>query len=226
MKNCGQYTLSTRLVITKKDEKMKIRLVVRGFEEEFMMRRDSPTVGKGTMRFFLAIVAFKNWIVKTTDIKSAFLQGKELRRVVYIKPPKESDTNNGVVWKSKHELYGLKDGTRQFYISIREELLKSRYEISKMDPAVTFLHKGDKLSGIVRCHVDNFLHAGDEHFEKIMNSLRKRFVAGKIGERNFNYIGFRIIQGKNGIVLDHSRYVKSIENKAMIQNVSWTNTVH
>ena len=57
MKNFGQYTLSTRWAITKKDEKMKARLVVRGFEEEFMMRRVSPTVGKGTMRIFLAIVA-------------------------------------------------------------------------------------------------------------------------------------------------------------------------
>ena len=215
VKNCGQYTLSTRWVITKKDEKMKARLVVRGFEEEFMMRRDSPTVGKGTMRIFLAIVACKNWTVKTTDIKSAFLQGKELRRDVYIKPPKESDTDNGVVWKLKHGLYGLKDGARQFYISIKEELLKLGCKISEMDPAMFFLHKGDKLSGIVCCHVDDFLHAGDEHFEKIMNRLRKRFVAGKVEERNFNYIGFRIIQDKNGIVLDQSRYVGSIENKAI-----------
>ena len=48
-----------------------------------------------------------------------------------------------------------------------------------------------------------------------MNSLRKRFVAGKVEERNINYIGFRIIQDKNGIVLDQSRYVESIENKAI-----------
>ena len=121
VKNCGQYTLSTRWVITKKDEKMKARLVVRGFEEEFMMRRDSPTVGKGTMRIFLAIVACKNWIEKTTDIKSAFLQGKELRSDVYIRPPKEYVTDNGVVRKLRHGLYGLKDGARQFYKNVKEE---------------------------------------------------------------------------------------------------------
>ena len=56
VKNCGQYTLSTRLMITKKYGQTK-RLVVRGFEEELMMRRNSPTVGKGTMRIFLAIVS-------------------------------------------------------------------------------------------------------------------------------------------------------------------------
>ena len=36
-----------------------------------------------------------------------------------------------------------------------------------------FLHKGNKLNGIVCCHVDNFFHAGEENFENIMNSLRK-----------------------------------------------------
>ena len=115
----------------------------------------------------------------------------------------------------KHGLYGLKDGARQFYISIKEELLKLGCKIFEMDPAMFFLHKRDKLSRIVCCHVDDFLHAGDEHFEKIMNSLRKRFVAGKVEERNFNDIGFRIIQDKNGIVLDQSKYVESIENKAI-----------
>ena len=78
-----------------------------------------------------------------------------------------------------------------------------------------FLHKGDKLSGIVCCHVDDFLHAGDEHFEKNNEQTEKRIVAGKVKERNFNYIGFRIIQDKNGIVLDQSRYVESIVNKAI-----------
>ena len=36
-----------QMVITKKDGKAKARLVVRGFGEDFIMPRDSPTVGKG-----------------------------------------------------------------------------------------------------------------------------------------------------------------------------------
>ena len=67
-----------------------------------------------------------------------------------------------------------------------------------------YLHKEDKLSGIVCCRVDDFCHAGEEHFDNIMISLRKRFVAGKVEERNFNYIGFRITQDKHGIILDQS----------------------
>ena len=82
------------------------------------MPRDGPTVGKGTLRIFLAITSSNNWTVKTTDIKSAFLQGQELRRDVYIKPPLEGSAAQGIVWKLKHGLYGLKDRARQFYLSL------------------------------------------------------------------------------------------------------------
>ena len=64
VQDCGQYTLSTRWVITDKDGKTKARLVVRGFEEEYFMPRDSPTVGKGTMRIFLAISSSNNLTYK------------------------------------------------------------------------------------------------------------------------------------------------------------------
>lgn len=44
----------------------------------------------------------------------------------------------------------------------------------EIDPAMFCFHNSDKLSGIVCCHVDDFLHADDENSEKIMVSLRKR----------------------------------------------------
>ena len=44
--DCGQNTLSTRWVITSKAEPTRAWHVVRGFEEEFTMPRDSPTVDK------------------------------------------------------------------------------------------------------------------------------------------------------------------------------------
>ena len=73
---------------------------------------EALTVGKGTMRKFLATSSTMDWTVKTTDINSAFLQDKELRRGVHTKPQKESDTVKVTVWKLKHGLYGLKDEAR------------------------------------------------------------------------------------------------------------------
>ena len=67
----------------------KMEIPGHGFEEHSLIPKDSPTVGKGAIRIFLIIVASRNWTPKTTDIKSAFLQGKKLDREVYINPPVE-----------------------------------------------------------------------------------------------------------------------------------------
>ena len=37
-----------------------------------------------------------------------------------------------------------------------------------------------------------FLHAGDDVFETLMKKLRGRFSAGKVEEKEFRYIGFKV----------------------------------
>ena len=185
--DCGQKPLSTRWVITNKDGNTKARLVVRGFEEnDLEIPRDSPTVGKGAMRLFLSIAAIDGWTVKTTDIRSAFLQGKELDRDVYMRPPKESKAPKHVIWKLKHGLYGLKDGARQFYESVKEELINLGFIQCKLDPAVFYVHKDKKLIGMICCHVDDFLHAGANSFDRLMKNCEKDFLLGKLRKRHSN----------------------------------------
>ena len=55
----------------------------------------------------LAIAASKNWTNETSDVKSAFLQGKSLDRQVIIKPPKEANIEKGKLWELQVVLYGL-----------------------------------------------------------------------------------------------------------------------
>nr|XP_034319149.1 uncharacterized protein LOC109620710 [Crassostrea gigas] len=208
----GQKTLSTRWVLTGKDTSTRARLVARGFEEHSFIPSDSPTVGKGAIRIFLAVAGSKRWIIKTTDIKSAFLQGNQLQRDVYIKPPKESDIPVGFVWKLKHGLYGLKDGARQIYMSVRDELLKLGCNQSKMDPAVFTKQSGKRLTGIVCCHVDDFLHAGEVEFEVLLCKLKQRYLAGKVEETDFQYIGFHIKQRENKIMVDHSKFMDKLDH--------------
>jgi len=212
VENHGQKTISTRWVITSKEGNTKARLVARGFEENYFIMSDSPTVSKGAMRVFLTVASSKRWKIKTTDIKSAFLQGKQLERDVYLKPPIESKTPDGLIWKLRHGLYGLKDGARQFYLSVHNELTSLGCTQLKFDPAVFIMIKNGHLTGIICSHVDDFLHAGDESFEITMQKLRKRFIAGKIEEGDFQYIGFRMMQGDYGIRLDHSRYMENLEH--------------
>ena len=166
------------------------------------MPRDSPTVGKGAMRTVLAIATSMKWVIKTTDINFAFLQGKELDREVHLRPPVESHTPSNIIWKLKHGLYDLKDGSRQFFISVKEELLKLGFKQCTLDPAISYVRKDEKLRGIICCHVDDFLHSGDMYFETFIQKLRQRFYAGKVEEKVFRYIGFKVEQRENGIILD------------------------
>ena len=41
------------------------------------------------------------------------------------------------------------------------------------------------------CHVDDFLYAGEEHLDSVMAKQRKRFSAGKVEEKCFDYISSR-----------------------------------
>ena len=81
VENCSQKTISTRWVITSKEGTTKACLVARGFKETFF----SLTVSKGAMRVFLTVALSKKWKIKMTDIKSAYLQGKQLDCDVFIK---------------------------------------------------------------------------------------------------------------------------------------------
>ena len=209
----GQKRISTRWVLWRKGPEIRARLVARGFEEDLSLETDSPTVAKETVRIVLSIAASYEWPVKTTDIKSAFLQSKPIERDVYIQPPAEADLPEGSVWRLKRCLYGLNDAARQFYASVVDTLLELGCERSSLDPSLFYKHSGDgKLCGIIVSHIDDFLHCGNPDFEHdVMQPLRKRFLAGKLEERNFSYVGYQMNQCAEGIQLSQDSYVKDME---------------
>ena len=99
----GQKTISTRWIITEKigrtGKNIKARLVARGFEEESDLETDSPTCSKEALRTSIMIMKNNNWMCKSIDIRTAYLQGKEIQRSVYLQPPEEY--YNGNIWKLK-----------------------------------------------------------------------------------------------------------------------------
>jgi hypothetical protein len=64
---------------------------------------------------------------------------------------------------------------------VKDVMLTSGADISKVDPAVFFWKHGDgQLRGVLACHVDDFLWGGDKTFENgIINTVRAKFCVGK-----------------------------------------------
>ena len=177
-----------------------------------MFRKDSPTIGKSALRVVLTLAASYGWVVKTTDIKSAFLQGKQMDREVFLMPPREAKVSDGKIWKLRHCLYGLNDAARHFYQSVTETMKNLGCQISSVDPALFFLRRHGHLEGIVASHIDDFLHAGSDIFDAVvMTRLRDRFLAGKVEESHFRYIGFEVQQCDWGVILDQSSYISDLD---------------
>ena len=210
VKDVGQERLSSTWVVCEKENGIKARLVARGYEETSEVKSDSPTMNKSSLRIILALAASKGWMLETTDIKSAFLQGDTIERDVFVKPPREAKLEKGHLWKLEKCLYGLRDASRKWYCRIKTALLKLGFEISKLDPAVFYYrNKNKEIIGLVGVHVDDFLHCGTESFNKyVILPLMDEFKVGKNEKFSFMYTGFKITQDSTGILLDQTEYVQ------------------
>ena len=212
----GQKLMSTRWVITEKEAEgicnVKARLVVRGFEEDTDVKSDSPTVHKESLRLFLAAAATHRYDIHSIDIKAAFLQGQDINRIIYVQPPKECESDKSVVWKLNKCVYGLVDASRNWFFSVKNELVQLKCEQSKLDPALFYWHREGKLEGLFLMHVDDFLWAGSDQFkEDVISPLRLKFHFGKEMNTNFRYIGLDIEQDEDQIYLHQHEYTEEIK---------------
>lgn len=212
----GQDAISTTWVLTMKNEEIRARLVARGFEEDDEMDKTSPTMTKSTLRCILVVAAMKGWPLQTTDIKSAFLQGSDMTRIVHVTPPKEADLPKGKLWLLHKCLYGLRDASRQWFLRVKDTLLKQNCKQSLLDPGLFFYKVNEGLEGVIGLHVDDFLHCGSERFEaEVINPVMSLFKVGKNEKESFLYTGFALKQEKTGISLDQDQYVKNLEIPAL-----------
>ena len=209
----GQYRISCRWVLWYKSEEVRARLTARGFEEKEKVASDSPTVDKCNVRIVLTICQSKGWVLETSDVKSAFLQGHELDREVYIQPPKEANVPRGQLWKLKVALYGLNDASLQFFLKSKKVLLDLGCQQSTMDPALFYKRnsKGE-LIGLICAHVDDYIHCGSKEFQDtVIKKLVTIFQMGKTESKQFEYVGFDIKQDETGIKIDQSSYAADVE---------------
>lgn len=126
---------------------------------------DSPTCGSDSLRLILTILAQRHWNVHTMDIKTAFLQGSEIGREIFVKPPPEAGCK-GIVWQLRKCVYGLSDASLSWYNRVKEVLVGCGAEVSKAYPAVFIWKNKQNVDGVLACHVDDFLWGGSTEFQQ------------------------------------------------------------
>ena len=143
----GQARIGTNWVIQEKlidgALQTKARLTARGDQEDASgLRTDSPTVRKGNIKILLAVAAKYGWPIKTSDVSSAFLQGADAPRDIFVIPPKERRVP-GILWKLKTSIYGLRDASRGWY---------------KAQHCSSFIKKMKKMKRILRGFMTHHVH--------------------------------------------------------------------
>ena len=214
--NEGQPYISVRWVLSEKlvdgDKVKKARLVARGYEEDTEgVACDSPTVSKDSLRLAYMIMASKQWEVNSLDIKAAFLQGEPINRDIYIKPPREAKMT-GKLWKLQQYVYGLNDASRNFYFTIKNELIALGCKCSTLDPTIFTYFDLNHLCGFVMSYVDDFLWGGTLKFEQsIIVQLKNKFTISSENNSIFKYLGIDIQQQKEGINISQNKYASEIK---------------
>ena len=207
----GQEYITTLWVVTKKGEELRARLTAKGFQELQDVPKESPTMHKHTLRIILAIAAANKWKISASDVKSAFLQGNELDRIVLVKPPKEAKLAKKL-WRLKKCLYGLRDASKKWYEKVKNNLEKLGFKKSVYDSGLFFLQNSSGgLEGLIGIHVDDFIHCGTEYFnDVVLNKVLSAFKIGKSESNSFMYTGFMLKQDDHGISLDQEKYVEGV----------------
>ena len=144
----GQTSIPIRWVITRKpndgkDQPVKARLCMRGDMEEGKgsIRADSPTAGKDTLKQAMLVAANEGFSVKSIDVKSAYLQGCNLQRDVFVRPPPEANCSK--LGRLKKAAYGIMDGGRLFYTRLQKELKKlGLHEVHSEGALFTYVVNG------------------------------------------------------------------------------------
>ena len=203
-----QKAITVRWVITEKVKYgqiiTKARLVARGFEENTEnLRKDSPTCSREAIMILIAIASSKRWNCHTVDVKSAYLQGNDIQRNIFLKPPPEF--NNGSLWKLKKTVYGLCDAAREWYMRVKSELKSLSVKMCSLDNSLFVWHRNGLVEGIICIYVDDFLWTGTVTFEvKVINELKKKFLIGSSASVTFTYVGLSIKAYGDGITKDET----------------------
>ena len=212
-KDEGQDCISLRWVLKEKlvngNKIIKARLCARGFKEAQDFRKDSPTCSREGLRLATAMRTSNKWNLNSLDVKTTFLQGKSMERVVYMRLPQEANTNT--VWRLRKCIFGLADASRYWYLKLKEELDNLGATPLTLDQRIYLWFINEAMIGIMECFVDDVMWGGRDAFNSVVENLMSTFHIGAENHQVFDYIGIHFEQRSYfTITVNQNSYTETI----------------
>ena len=127
--------------------RFKARLVVHGNEDVHKddVRKDAATAHLTTIRLILSVAAWFGLTLAKIDIKAAYFQSGEIRRRIYVRPPREMLLFR-TLWKLIALPYGIAEAGRQCQLVSDDFFSLPWYGIGPCCPAMLYVEKGRSLA--------------------------------------------------------------------------------
>ena len=223
----------------------KARLIVRGFMDpdawDGTVPTSSPTTTRLSRSCLLSLAATMKWPVWTSDIATAFLQGKPQSRKLWVQLPPECLELLGAPSDTRMLLlkpcYGQIDAPRSWYMAAVDKLLDMGLKQHAQDPCCFLAYEADLnpsfvmdqeqphllgpcgLCGLIIMHVDDMLGCGSDDSQAYRSMISKlkttfNFREWKTGQDSdgLSYCVCDIkLTDTNGYKIEQDSYMKKIK---------------
>lgn len=205
----------------KKDEKgfvtrFKARLVAKGYTQK--QGRDyfktyAPVGNRVGHRVFLAVAASRKKIPRNVDVTQAFINA-DIDVPLYLRLPDGMKAADGKCAKLDKSLYGTKQASRNWYLTVKDWLTLHGWEMFCNDECLW--RKDDDL---LFFHVDDFHYLGsDKSFQEWFQSFSSTFPAKDLGKSK-QILGMNLTYYKDGSInLNQERYILECIHEMKMQN--------
>ena len=222
----------------------KARLIVRGFMDpdawEGTVPTSSPTTTRLSRSMLLSLASTMQWPIWTSDIATAFLQGRPQTRKLWAQLPQECLQLLGATADTRMLLlkpcYGQIDAPRSWFMAAVDKLSDMGLRQHPQDPCCFLIYEGDLnpeydttaehsnllgphgLCGMVIMHVDDMLGCGSPHSQCYHDTISKlkgtfNFREWKTGDdgKPLTYCGCDIQVKDDGFLLNQTSYMGKVK---------------
>lgn len=197
-------------------DKFRARLVARGFSQEPGIDYDktfAPVVRHSTMRVLFNLANELDMDIDHVDVTTAFLYGNLIEEI-YMEQPEGFIINKNKVCLLRKSIYGLKQASRVWNMTVNNLLTKHGYSQTKCEPCVYFKRGTcNNALTILAVYVDDFYIFTNNVKDKdhLIDLLSKNFSVKCLGPIK-DCLGMNVQRdkAKGIIVLRQSEYIKKL----------------